>query len=213
MAIRRDWGGVWFLMILGCSLVFPAAIAKAGNTAKEELTNLTQKQFILLQNQARHGDPGAQAALAVAYEEGIHVQQDLTEAIRWYRKAALRDNAEVQHHLGLLYEQGRGVVQSFVQAAEWYQKAAALGYVPAQCNLANLYQAGKGLPRDLEQAAKWYEVAARQGNAQAQSNLGYVYQYGQGVVRDQQQAVFWYTQGSRAGLQLLRKPISARCTC
>src|SRR5450432_632069 len=161
MAIRKYLGGVETVLFLGGSLILAGAVAQ-GLTAKGELAKLTEKQFSQLRNQAQHGDPGAEVALGVAYEEGIHVQQDVAEAVTWYRKAAQADNAEVQHHLGVIYEEGRGVARNFVQAAEWYRKAAALGYAPAQCNLGNLYQAGHGVVRDLEQAAKWYEVAARQ---------------------------------------------------
>ena len=167
----------WFLAIL-------AESASAGTTAMEQLAAFSDKQFHELENKARHGDATAAVVLGIAYEEGIHVQKDETEAVRWFERAAAAGNAEVAHHLGILYETGRLVPQNYTEAAEWYRKAAALGFAPSQCNLGNFYRKGLGVPRDFDQAAKWYEVAARGGDAQSQSNLGYMYNRGEGVVHD-----------------------------
>src|ERR1700757_3255195 len=113
--------------------------------AKQQLASISDSEFRRVQERARHGDAGAQASLAVAYEEGIHVPQDLAQALYWYRRAAEQGSAEVQHHLGLIYEQGRGTTRNFAEAAAWYAKAAEQGYAPAQCNLGTLYLEGRGV--------------------------------------------------------------------
>ena len=153
-----------------------------------------------------HGDANAQATLAVAYEEGILVQKNLTEAVKWYRKAG-----RVRQHRGAASsresytKKARAFLRATSRQFQWYGKAAALGYAPAQCNLGNLYRQGLGVSRDLEQAAKWYEVAARQGDAQSQSNLGYMYDHGQGVVQDYKQAVFWYRKAAEQGYSMAQR--------
>jgi TPR repeat protein len=43
------------------------------------------------------------------YLEGRGVQQDDTQAVAWYRKAAEQGDASAQQSLGYMYVKGRGV--------------------------------------------------------------------------------------------------------
>ena len=95
------------VVVVFCFLAILAEAASAGVTAKEQLTAFTDKEFHELQSKARHGDATAALALGVAYEEGIRVQKNETEAVKWFQRAAAAGNAEVAHHLGVLYETGR----------------------------------------------------------------------------------------------------------
>ena len=119
MSVRRTRASARQFFLAGCFTVLTVAsvTAPAAITAKQQLANMSESGFQHLQDRARHGDLGAQVVLGVAYEEGLHVQKDMDQAIVWYRRAAQRGDAEVQHHLGLIYEQGLGVVQNFEEAA------------------------------------------------------------------------------------------------
>ncbi|KOR28138.1 hypothetical protein TI04_11700, partial [Achromatium sp. WMS2] len=66
------------------------------------------------------------------------VEQDDTQAVAWYRKAAAQGNAYAQYSLGWMYENGRGVPQDDTQAVFWYRKAAAQGDADAKAALARL---------------------------------------------------------------------------
>jgi TPR repeat protein len=55
------------------------------------------------------------------------VDQNLPEAIGWYRKAADQGHARAQHYLGLKYYLGHGVSQDLEEAVRWLQKAADQG--------------------------------------------------------------------------------------
>jgi TPR repeat protein len=191
-------------LLIYCAWLMPAVEAHAA-TAKDELARFSDKDFQRIESLARKGDGNAAALLGVAYEDGLRVQQDLSQAIRWYRQAAMQGDVKVQHHLALMYEQGKGAMPDFAEAARWYGKAASLGYAPSQCNLGNLYENGHGVQRDPAQAAKWYEIAARQGDAQAQSNIGYMYNHGEGVVHDDQQAVYWYRKAAEQGFAIAQR--------
>ena len=57
------------------------------------------------------------------YYFGKGVQQDYTEAVKWYRKAAEKGNAKAQFNLAVTYARGKGVLQSGEAAAAWYYKA------------------------------------------------------------------------------------------
>jgi hypothetical protein len=58
------------------------------------------------------------------------------EAMRWYRSAAERGDAQAQYNLGFLYAGGFGVPQDLAQARIWMQKAAAGGAEDAKKWLA-----------------------------------------------------------------------------
>jgi len=57
------------------------------------------------------------------YDFGKGVQQDDTEAVKWYLQAAEQGNAKAQFNLAVMYACGKGVLQSGEAAADWYYKA------------------------------------------------------------------------------------------
>src|ERR1700733_3578151 len=68
----------------------------------------------------------------VQFAEGAGVEQDYSEAARFYRQAADAGYAPAQYNLGYLYEKGLGVERDPRQAAIWYRKAAEQGDAQAQ---------------------------------------------------------------------------------
>jgi TPR repeat protein len=74
---------------------------------------------------AEHGMASAQVELAMRYEYGLDLPQDLGEAARWYRAAAERNSPIAQYRLGLLYVAGQGVPQDPVIGHMWLNLAAA----------------------------------------------------------------------------------------
>jgi hypothetical protein len=67
------------------------------------------------------------------YAEGV--SQDITEAVKWYRKAAQQEQADAQNWLGDLYQDGIFVPQDDDEAEKWYRKAAKQGDAKAQLKL------------------------------------------------------------------------------
>jgi TPR repeat protein len=84
---------------------------------------------------AQQGDAAAQADLAEMYYHGEGVQQDYSEALRWYRKAADHENAKGQYGLGLIYYHGHGVTLDLGEALRWYRKSADQGYAKAESGI------------------------------------------------------------------------------
>ena len=148
---------------------------------------------------AKAGDPNAQLALGVIYENGKGVKQNYAEAVYWYRKSAEQGNIIAQDNLGVMYENGRGVGQDYVEALKWYRKAAEQGRANAQCNLGLMYENGRGVEQDYVESVKWYRKAAEQGHARAQNNLGVKYENGRGVGQDYVEAVKWYRKAAEQG--------------
>jgi uncharacterized protein len=55
------------------------------------------------------------------YAQGLGVEQDYAEAVKWYRKAADQGVTAAQSNLGLMYAQGLGVAQDYAEAVKWYR--------------------------------------------------------------------------------------------
>ncbi len=96
---------------------------------------------------------------------GQGVEQNLTEAAKWFRNAAERGLAEAQHSLAVAYSYGKGVPQNDVQAVKWFAEAAAQGYPRAQYSLGlMIMRRREGVPQDVVEALKWLKLAARKGH-------------------------------------------------
>ena len=76
---------------------------------------------------AIEGDADAQFELAGLYAEGDGVKQDLTEAVKWYHKAAEQGHDGAQFKLGLSYQNGKGVPKSDTDAYIWLNISAENG--------------------------------------------------------------------------------------
>lgn len=84
-----------------------------------------------LKAQAAQGDAVAQFDLAMCYAEGRGVEQNKTEAIRWWKKAALQKVAAAATYLGDAYRRGDGAQQDLYGAYVWYSLAAINGSTSA----------------------------------------------------------------------------------
>jgi|TARA_B100001971_G_C17950351_1_gene412215 hypothetical protein len=119
-----------------------------------------------LRAQAEQGDANAQYRLGGLYRDGTGVQQDYTEAVRWYRLAAEQGLAEAQFVLGGMYAFGGGVPQDAAEAVRWFRLAAEQGYARAQASLGLMYDTGEGVTQDDVQAHMWFNLAASRPNAE-----------------------------------------------
>ena len=144
---------------------------------------------------AEKGDASAQLRMGYLYQQGDGVEQDDSEALKWYRLAV----AQGQYKLGVRYAQGIGVPHDFTQTAKWYTLAALHGHTRAQVNLGSMYCQGIGVEQDHGAAVKWYRMAAEQGDAIAQFNLAVSYVKGLGVPRDLGAAHMWLSFSARDG--------------
>lgn len=130
---------------------------------------------------ADQGVATAQHNLGIMYLHGQGMpQQDHTNAIRWFLKAAEHGKTDFGHvvlsrrmsederlavaasrfQLGLMHWQGQAVPQDYAEAASWFQKASNQGYGKAQVNLGAMYFNGQGVPQDYVQALKWLTLGA-----------------------------------------------------
>lgn len=160
------------------------AIASGVSAQTTNIVTLTLK--------AKSGEAEAQNALGEAYYDGKGVTENLTEAVKWYKKAAFQENAKAQNNLGICYYYGNGVEEDRKEALKWYTRAAEQGLPLAQCNLGICYEYGNGVEKNLEETIKWYTKAANQEYAKAQYLLGKAYDEGEGVAKNDSEAMKWY---------------------
>lgn len=144
-------------------LVMPADAAEDDVLAGKAAAELGDfvRAVEIWQPLAEAGDPRAETFLAMMYDNGYGVGQDLQQAFRLFERAANRGHATAQYHLGFMYQHGRGVQRSQVEGLKWYRLAADQGDVAAQYNLGKIYAHGLIVPRDLVTAHKWLELASR----------------------------------------------------
>ncbi|MFP4177745.1 MAG: tetratricopeptide repeat protein [Acholeplasmataceae bacterium] len=86
----------------------------------------------LLEQAAVLEHPHAQYNLAVMYQKGDGVEQDLRKAFLWYQKAAEADLDIAQYNLGMLYLQGLGTEKDVKKARIFLEKAAEQGLEVAE---------------------------------------------------------------------------------
>jgi uncharacterized protein len=135
------------------------------------LALLNAIKLSLLRRAANRGDAFAATALAASYVE----QENHTEAVRWFRKAAEVGFPDAQVFLGSAYDDGRGVEQDRVEAVRWYRRAAEQGDTTAQSILGANYLMGQGVEKDIPTGLEWYRKAADKGDITAKVLLGTIY--------------------------------------
>ncbi|MCB4361385.1 tetratricopeptide repeat protein [Quatrionicoccus australiensis] len=136
---------------------------------------------------AEAGDIDAQLRVGAAYDFGKGAPRDGTEAMRWYRMAADRDNAEAQNSVG----SGLQAEKRYEEALPWYEKASAQGHALATNNLAYLHDLGLGVKQDRRKGFELYSHAADLGWAEAMWNIANMYGAGQLGEKDMVSACVW----------------------
>lgn len=92
----------------------------------------------LMRKAAGMGDATAQYNLGVFHENGMGVERDYAEAVRWFVKAADNGDSSAQLALGRCYLKGKGVDQDYGAARRWLTLALENGESEARDELAQL---------------------------------------------------------------------------
>lgn len=113
----------------------------------------------LILESARQGYAPAQNSMGDACLNGSYgVEEDCSEAAKWYLEAAEQGDADAQYSLGKLYAEGSGVNQNFSEALQWWLKAASHGERSAMKALGNAYCKGQGTEKNYHEALRWYRA-------------------------------------------------------
>lgn len=136
----------------------------------------------------------------------MHLEnENYTEALTCFQKAAEAGNAEAEYNIANFYADGIGVAEDIEMAAEWLKKAAEKDYPEAQNALAAMYYRGIGLPQDFEKAAKWAKKAASYDIEGSQFILASLYFAGKGVPQDFDKAAELFLKVENKGGDLVKE--------
>jgi localization factor PodJL len=152
-----------------------------------------------LRQAAAAGNVAAAYEVAMRFAEGHGVPTNLTEAARWYQKAADKGLAPAQFRLASLFEKGQGVKKDLARARTLYFAAARQGHAKAMHNLAVLYAEGVDGKPDYATAVQWFREAAQHGVSDSQYNLGILYARGIGVEKNLPESYKWFALAAKHG--------------
>ncbi|EXX74460.1 Skt5p [Rhizophagus irregularis DAOM 197198w] len=152
---------------LFCASLFPLLAAILYHSTAFSLSISVPIPFS--QQYPKYGN--AQCSLGYKYENGKGIDQDLKEAIYWYKKAAENGHVAAYYCLGKCYQDGIGIEKNEVKAFDHYKKSAEKGYLNGIYILGYCCENGIGTEIDKEKAVEWYKIAAKRGNKDAQKRL------------------------------------------
>lgn len=148
--------------IIVSAALFALACAYHPPASDNAVTERVLETETLLEN-AERGEVEDQYNLGMRYERGITVPQSYTEAVHWYRLAAMQGYREGQYKLCEMSERGQGLPQDYQEALRWCGLAAAQGHGRAMFIIGRLYHTAHGVPHDLVRAHMWYNLATAHG--------------------------------------------------
>jgi|GEM_PF-3377170 len=116
--------------------------------------------------------------LGAMFLKGRGVEKNRSEAMEWFKKAAMQGHAHAQYHVGKMYAGGECGSGKIAQAIKWYTKAASQGHPRAQFCLKKLSITGQGAAKQAKAALAEVAqaTAALAKMAQAEAALAEVVQ-------------------------------------
>lgn len=139
---------------------------------QDEVRIPTEMEWALWRQSAEDGNAEAQYQLGRCYANGLGVEIDMVEAVRWFNLSAEQGMAMAQYALGNCYYYGYGVEPDCVKAVEWYVEAANRGLGKALCALGRTQCFDDELDkRYYNRSWFWFRGAADQGDAEGQWRL------------------------------------------
>lgn len=143
-------------------------------------------------------------ALALCYEHGRGVEEDVEKAIELYYKGAQLGHAPSQHSYACYLMRGDYLDHDDETAFSLFEKSAMQGYKLAEFSLCKMYELGRGTEMDLVKAIEWGEKAATGGSADTQYEVAKLYTYttDDGEMIDVERARYWYTQAAEQGHEM-----------
>lgn len=96
---------------------------------------------------AQSGNPEGQFQLGMCLQDGLGVDKDLAEAVKWYTQAAQQGHPGAQNNLAYCYYNGLGTEIDKQQAADWFRRAANQNVVSAQSAWESAISTAKALAK------------------------------------------------------------------
>ena len=121
------------------------------------------------------GQTEAQFRLAEMYQKGEGVAQKISEAVKYYEKAAQQGHMQAQIELAKIYRDRDGNFYQPRKAVYYLKKAVTKNNPEAQYLLGLCYEFGAGIAQSSSSAFEYYDLAAKQNHPAAQYRLARCY--------------------------------------
>lgn len=134
------------------------------------------------------------------HEKGYEAysREDYEEAIRYYKLAAAKGNADSMNDLAYIYKSADDYIDAKA-TFEWYARGAEAGSPNAINGLGTCYLDGVGTTADIGKAIELFEKSAAGQVHFAHYNLGILYYEGILVEKDDEKALTHFQAASRLG--------------
>ena len=140
------------------------------NESLRQLNNDDVKSFHLNEEAAESGMHDAVLAMGWFYWNGVGVEANRDEAIRWYRKSARQGDERAMFSLGqIAYE-----LRDFNDSLMWFTRAEQKGHARAKYWIGKLYWKGAGVELNRKKARQLFAEAASQKVEEAQRAIRYL---------------------------------------
>lgn len=155
------------------------------------------KRIEFLMKRAESGDLYAAIDLFKLYQKGDKVLKNKSEALRWIKYAAERENGKAQYEMGKLYFFDNDLVErDDAEAFRWFTKSMNNNYPFATHYVAQCYSTGAGVAEDEKRGFELYLENAKQGIPESMERTALYYKYGIGVQADEKKAFYWLNRAT-----------------
>lgn len=140
--------------------------------------------------------------VALYYQHGFGIDSNISEAIKWYEEAVMRNVLAANLNLANIFCHGDeefDISINYEKACFLYKMASDSMIDEAQTRLGYMYMYGYGVKKDEREAIRLYHLAAEKKNKNAEYYLGQAFLYGKGVVKDTTNAEKWFKLAAENG--------------
>ncbi|MBP9753328.1 MAG: sel1 repeat family protein [Proteobacteria bacterium] len=131
--------------------------------------------------------------------QGQGIEQNLTEAFKYFELAADQGHKEAQFNCGMMLYYEEGIKQNLSKAFKYFKLAADEGHREAQYYSAVMLTLGHGIEKNLTEAFKYFKLAADLGHADAGYNCGCMLEKGKGIDKNLSEALIYYKLAADQG--------------
>ena len=118
-----------------------------------------------------------------------------TEAFKWYKLAAQKDQGWSEYRLGYMYEYAEGTPRDINKSIYWYKKSIKDGVFDGAENLADIYCNRE----DYNLAFHYYKITVDNNVSDRNYELGCMYEHGNGINKDRHLAFLHYEKSAKNG--------------
>lgn len=151
-----------------------------------------------LRDAARLEHPDAQYRLAIAYQQGIGIAQDVRSYLYWIKKAANNNHRKAQGDLAdHLFDESSTIASDHTDAIYWYNRAADNGDISSMRALGLIFIDEDFGLSDPKIALRWFFEAAGKGDAESQFWMGVAWVQGIGPLdADLDKGISWWKKAA-----------------